>query len=41
MPETLFYDETGDVVFRKHGVMTYQEMKTQTQAIVRLSDENE
>jgi len=41
MPETLFYDEAGDVVFRKRGGMTYQEMKAQTQAIVRLSDENE
>jgi thiol-disulfide isomerase/thioredoxin len=34
MPETLFYDTKGNVVFHKRGEMTYEEMETQTQSII-------
>ena len=37
MPETLFYDAQGNVVFHKRGSMTLDEMKKHTQDALRAS----
>jgi hypothetical protein len=39
MPETLFYDTQGNIVFHQRGRMTYEEMKTQTESVVNQSAE--
>jgi len=43
MPETLFYDETGSVVFHKRGTMSYEELKAQIESMIvqEYSTENE
>lgn len=40
MPETIFYDSNGDVVFHKRGVMTLEEMKLRTEQTIRASEAN-
>jgi len=32
MPETIFYDERGNIVFHQRGVMSYEEMQRQVEA---------
>jgi len=39
MPETLFYDPQGNIVFHQRGQMTYEEMKVQTELIINQSPE--
>lgn len=34
MPETLFYDPQGNIVFHQRGEMTYEDMKAKTQSIM-------
>jgi len=38
MPETLFYDVQGNIVFHKRGQMSYEEMKVRTESIVSQSN---
>jgi len=37
MPETIFYDATGNIIFHKRGNMTYEEMKLHTEAALSSS----
>jgi len=37
MPETIFYDPKGNIIFHQHGRMSYEEMKTRTESIVSQS----
>jgi len=35
MPETLFYDPKGNVIFHQRGAMTYQEIKAQVDSLIQ------
>lgn len=40
MPETLFYDTEGNIIFHQRGQMTYQEMKDKTESVLNLTAKN-
>lgn len=39
MPETIFYNPDGEVVLQKRGVMKFEEMKQQLQAMIQNEDD--